>query len=206
MCIRFLSMKQEAVAERPVPSHPLAGRPRRTYLAINLLGGCMTIRLCRDGERTEISAIINAAAEKYRGVIPPDCFHDPYMSGEALDADIAHGIVFWGKEERGTLAGVMGLQAVRGQPLIRHAYVRPALQSKGIGSALLDFLIAQCEGPILVGTWADASWAIRFYERHGFVLTPRDETVRLLHEFWTVSERQIETSVVLKRNRGSRNA
>lgn len=160
----------------------------------------MTIRSCRDGEQAEICAIINAAAEKYRGVIPADCFHDPYMSREALAKDIDHGVVFWGWEEDGTLAGVMGLQSVRDQPLIRHAYVPPALQGKGIGSALLEFLIAQCNGPILVGTWADATWAIRFYERHGFVMTGRDETVRLLHAFWTVSERQIETSVVLKRD------
>lgn len=161
----------------------------------------MTIRSCRDSEQAEICAIINAAAEKYRGVIPADCFHDPYMSRAELTAESAHGIVFWGWEEDGALAGVMGLQTVRGQPLIRHAYVPPALQGKGIGSALLEFLIARCNGPILVGTWADASWAIRFYERHGFVPTERDETVRLLHEFWTVSERQIETSVVLKRER-----
>jgi GNAT superfamily N-acetyltransferase len=157
----------------------------------------MTIRPCLDQEA--IAAIVNAAAEKYRGVIPPDCFHDPYMSRDALAADTAQGVEFWGMDEQGTLAGVMGLQIVRGQPLIRHAYVHPTLQSKGIGSALLDFLIAKCDGPILVGTWADASWAIRFYERHGFVLAGRDETVRLLHEFWTVSERQVETSVVLKR-------
>jgi GNAT superfamily N-acetyltransferase len=160
----------------------------------------MTIRLCRENEQAAIAEIINAAAEKYHGVIPADCFHDPYMSREELAAEIAHGIVFWGYEEQGALAGVMGLQSVRGQPLIRHAYVPPALQGKGIGSALLEFLIARCSGPILVGTWADATWAIRFYERHGFVMTGRDETVRLLHAFWTVSERQIETSVVLKRD------
>jgi GNAT superfamily N-acetyltransferase len=122
------------------------------------------------------------------------------MSRAALAAEIAHEVVFWGWEEGGALAGVMGLQIVRGQPLIRHAYVPPALQGKGIGSALLEFLIEKCAGKILVGTWADASWAIGFYERHGFVLTDRDETVRLLREFWIVSQRQIETSVVLRRS------
>jgi GNAT superfamily N-acetyltransferase len=157
----------------------------------------MTIRLCHD--QAAMAAIINAAAEKYRGVIPADCFHDPYMSRDALADEIAHGIVFWGWEDNGVLTGAMGLQIVRGQPLIRHAYVLPAMQGKGIGSALLEFLIERCDGDILVGTWADAAWAIRFYERHGFVVTERDETVRLLHDFWTVSERQIETSVVLKR-------
>jgi GNAT superfamily N-acetyltransferase len=161
----------------------------------------MTIRACCDDERSTMAAIINAAAEKYRGVIPPDCFHDPYMSEEALASEIASGVVFWGWEEDGALLGVMGIQIVRGQPLIRHAYVLPALQGKGIGTKLLTFLIDQQDRAILVGTWADASWAIGFYERHGFVLTARDETVRLLRTFWTVSDRQIETSVVLTRER-----
>lgn len=159
----------------------------------------MIIRPCRDDEQATIAAIINAAAEKYRGVIPADCFHDPYMSDDALAADIAKGVVFWGYEDAGTLLGVMGLQIVKNQPLIRHAYVRPALQGRGIGSALLSRLIERQDGPILVGTWADAAWAIGFYQRHGFVLTARDETVRLLQTYWTVSERQIETSVVLRR-------
>jgi GNAT superfamily N-acetyltransferase len=164
----------------------------------------MIIRPCRDDEHAAMAAIINAAAEKYRGVIPSDCFHDPYMSDDALAADIAKGVVFWGTEDAGTLVGVMGLQIVKDQPLIRHAYVRPALQGRGIGSALLSFLIEKQDGPILVGTWADASWAIRFYQRHGFVVTARDETVRLLNTFWTVSARQIETSVVLRRPLPSR--
>lgn len=159
----------------------------------------MTIRPCRDDEQAAIAAVINAAAEKYRGVIPFDCFHDPYMSEAALASDIAKGVRFWGHEEDGALAGVMGLQIVERQPLIRHAYVLPGLQGRGIGSALLSFLIEEHAGAILVGTWAEAIWAIRFYERHGFVLTAREETVRLLRTFWTVSERQIETSVVLKR-------
>jgi GNAT superfamily N-acetyltransferase len=159
----------------------------------------MIIRPCRHDEHATIATIINAAAEKYRGVIPADCFHDPYMSDDALAADIAKGVVFWSSEDTGALVGVMGLQIVKNQPLIRHAYVRPALQGRGIGSALLSFLIEKQKGPILVGTWADASWAIGFYQRHGFALTERDETVRLLRTYWTVSERQIETSVVLRR-------
>lgn len=159
----------------------------------------MTIRPCRAGEQADIASIINAAAEKYRGVIPPDCFHDPYMSEAALASEIAAGVTFWGCDADGSLAGVMGLQTVKRQPLIRHAYVRPALQGHGIGSRLLSFLIEQHNGPILVGTWADAVWAIRFYERHGFVPCDRKETERLLHTYWTVSQRQIETSVVLRR-------
>ena len=159
----------------------------------------MTIRRCRNDEQAAIAAIVNAAAEKYRGVIPSDCFHDPYMSRKALASEIANGVVFWGCEHDGVLTGVMGLQIVKGQALIRHAYVLPALQNHGIGSRLLDFLLAQQSGAVLVGTWADASWAIRFYQRHGFVLTERDETVRLLRTYWTISDRQIETSVVLRR-------
>lgn len=159
----------------------------------------MIIRPCRTSEQASVAAVINAAAEKYRGVIPPDCLHDPYMSETALGIEISQGVDFWGCEADGTLNGVMGLQMVRGQALIRHAYVRPALQSHGIGSLLLSFLTEKQHGPVLVGTWADASWAIRFYERHGFALCDREETVRLLHTYWTVSERQIETSVVLRR-------
>lgn len=159
----------------------------------------MTIRVCRADEQPAIAAIINAAAEKYRGVIPPDCFHDPYMSAAALASEIDKGVRFWGWQEGDRLAGVMGLQVVKQRPLIRHAYVEPALQGQGIGSKLLRFLIAQHDGPILVGTWSDAAWAIRFYERHGFVATSRAETDDLLRTYWTVSERQIETSVVLRR-------
>lgn len=159
----------------------------------------MIIRPCRKSEQTGIAAIINAAAEKYRGVIPPDCLHDPYMSEAALASEMAQGVQFWGCEADGALAGVMGLQLVKGQALIRHAYVQPAAQSRGIGSLLLSFLLVKQDGPVLVGTWADASWAIRFYERHGFALCNRQETVRLLNTYWTVSERQIETSVVLRR-------
>jgi GNAT superfamily N-acetyltransferase len=159
----------------------------------------MTIRLCRNDEQHAMANIINAAAEKYRGVIPDDCFHDPYMSEAALASEIEKGVIFWGWEKDGVLVGVMGIQIVKDQPLIRHAYVLPHMQGTGIGSKLLRFLIEQQERPILVGTWADAVWAIAFYQRHGFELTDRSETVRLLHEFWTVSDRQIETSVVLKR-------
>jgi len=158
----------------------------------------MTVRLCRDDERATITAIINAAAEKYRGVIPPDCFHDPYIGDTALAADIAGGIAFWGCEDAGALVGVMGIQTVKHQPLIRHAYVLPARQGKGIGSRLLSFLLGRQAEPVLVGTWAAATWAIRFYERHGFVMTRRDETERLLKTYWNVPPRQIETSVVLR--------
>jgi len=157
----------------------------------------MTIRLCRDDERDEILAIINAAAQAYRGVIPADRWHEPYMPASDFNRECAAGVVFWGYEDRGRLAGVMGLQEVRDVSLIRHAYVVPAKQRDGIGGKLLNHLQQNRTKPMLVGTWAAATWAIRFYERHGFALvTPARKTV-LLQSYWTIPERQIETSVVL---------
>jgi GNAT superfamily N-acetyltransferase len=156
------------------------------------------IRRCRADERGEILAIVNAAAEAYRGQIPADCFHDPYMTPEALEREIAAGVEFWGQDVDGVLAGVMGLQQVRDVELIRHAYVRPANQGSGIGGKLLDHFRRAAKRPMLVGTWADATWAIRFYERHGFELVPREETSALLRKYWTIGDRQIETSVVLR--------
>jgi GNAT superfamily N-acetyltransferase len=157
----------------------------------------MTIRLCRDDERDDILAIINAAAEAYRGVIPTDCWREPYMPGDELDRECAVGVVFWGYEDRGRLAGVMGLQAVRDVNLIRHAYVAPAKQRDGVGGKLLAHLLAMSTMPMLVGTWAAATWAIRFYQRHGFALVSPRRKTELLKSYWTIPERQIETSVVL---------
>jgi len=155
------------------------------------------IRLCRDNERTAVLAIVNAAAGAYRGVIPPDRWHEPYMPREELDGEIAAGVVFWGHEEGGQLLGVMGLQAVRDVDLIRHAYVRPESQGRGIGSALIRYLRALTTRPMLVGTWAAADWAIRFYERHGFRLVSPARKAELLKAYWSIPDRQIETSVVL---------
>ena len=159
----------------------------------------MSIRPCRDDERDEILAIVNAAAEVYRGVIPEDRWHEPYMPGEELDAEIVAGVEFWGYEEDGTLLGVMGVQPVRDVTLIRHAYVTPESQGRGIGGALLEHLLAHGTRPILVGTWAAAEWAIRFYERHGFEYVGSERTAELLREYWDIPDRQIETSVVLAR-------
>jgi GNAT superfamily N-acetyltransferase len=156
-----------------------------------------TIRRCRDDERAAILAIVNAAAEAYRGVIPPDRWHDPYMPAEQLDAEIAAGVAFWGYEAEGELLGIMGIQQVRDVDLIRHAYVAPEAQRKGVGGALLEQIAASATRRMLVGTWAAAEWAIRFYERNGFRLLPRDEGAALLRSYWTIPERQIETSVVL---------
>jgi GNAT superfamily N-acetyltransferase len=157
----------------------------------------MTIRLCRDEERDDILFIINAAAEAYRNVIPADRWHEPYMSGNELDRERAAGVVFWGCDDRGRLAGVMGLQDVRDVALIRHAYTVPERQRAGIGGKLLVHLQRMSVKPMLVGTWAAAIWAIRFYERHGFALVSQERKTALLKSYWTIPERQIETSVVL---------
>ena len=156
------------------------------------------LRRIAEHEHAELLAIVNAAAEAYRGVIPADRWHEPYMSAEALDLEVAAGVEFWGiEDEAGALAGVMGIQAVRDVDLIRHAYVRPDLQGGGIGRGLLEALTAKAERPLLVGTWAAAEWAIRFYERNGFELVGRDEKDRLLATYWNIPERQVQTSVVL---------
>jgi GNAT superfamily N-acetyltransferase len=157
----------------------------------------MTIRPCRDDERPAMLAIINAAAEAYRGVIPPDRWQDPYTPAAELDGEIADGVAFWGYEDGGELAGVMGIQPVRDVTLIRHAYVDPGRQRGGIGGALLDHLLGRATQPMLVGTWADAGWAISFYERHGFALVSPERKTELLKAYWTIPDRQIETSVVL---------
>ena len=156
------------------------------------------LRRITDDERGEVLAIVNAAAEAYRGVIPEDRWHEPYMGADELDREIASGVEFWGiEDEGGVLAGVMGIQAVRDVDLIRHAYVRPGLQGGGIGRRLLAELTARAQRPLLVGTWAAATWAIRFYERNGFELVGREEKDRLLAAYWDIPERQVETSVVL---------
>jgi GNAT superfamily N-acetyltransferase len=150
-----------------------------------------TIRPCRDDEGPAILAIVNAAAEAYRGVIPADRFHDPYMPAAELDAEIAAGVAFWGYEDGGALVGVMGIQPVRDVDVV------PARQRGGVGAALLEHLRAAATRRILVGTWAAAEWAIRFYRRHGFELVSPERKAALLKAYWTIPERQIETSVVL---------
>jgi GNAT superfamily N-acetyltransferase len=153
------------------------------------------IRRCREDELGAIGAIVNAAAVAYRGVIPGDRWHEPYMGSDELEAEIAAGVEFWGYEDGGELIGVMGIQPVKDVTLIRHAYVAPAAQGRGIGGALLSALDARGTGQMLVGTWAAATWAIRFYERHGFVAV--DDPATLLRRYWSIPDRQIETSVVL---------
>jgi GNAT superfamily N-acetyltransferase len=156
------------------------------------------IRRCRDDEQAAILAIVNAAAEAYRGVIPADRWHEPYMPAEELDEEIAAGVEFWGYEADGELLGVMGIQPVRDVHLIRHAYVAPAAQRRGIGGALLDHLLADMDGRVLVGTWTAAQWAVDFYLRHGFAKLGPEQTAALLREYWSIPERQVATSVVLE--------
>jgi N-acetylglutamate synthase-like GNAT family acetyltransferase len=155
------------------------------------------IRRCDDRDFESIWTIINDGARAYKGIIPADRWTEPYMSRDKLRHEIDDGVVFWGYEESGKLAGVMGIQDVQDVTLIRHAYVRTANQKQGIGKHLLSHLRGLTSGPVLIGTWADAAWAIRFYEKHGFRIVNPQEKDRLLKKYWSIPERQIETSVVL---------
>ena len=155
------------------------------------------IRRCDNGDVAAIGMIINAAAAAYKGVIPADRWTEPYMPEAELRHEIGAGVGFWGYLEDGRLRGVMGIQEVQDVTLIRHAYVAPAHQRRGIGGALLNRVGGETLAPILIGTWADADWAVRFYENHGFRLVPAEATRKLLQRYWSVPDRQIETSVVL---------
>lgn len=155
------------------------------------------IRKCADGDFETIHEIVNDAAQAYEGVIPPDCWKEPYMAEEELRHEMDRGVEFWGYEEGGRLVGVMGIQRFGDVALIRHSYVRTAERNRGIGGRLLSYLRSQTDLPILIGTWGEAIWAIRFYERHGFRLVSPEEKDRLLRKYWSIRERQIESSVVL---------
>ena len=155
------------------------------------------IRPCEHTDLQTIYAIINDAAQAYKGIIPADRWHEPYMPMDELRQQIAEGVAFWGYEEGGQLLGVMGIQHVQDVTLIRHAYVRTAWRQQGIGGKLLTHLHAQTTRPVLIGTWAAADWAIRFYEKHGFRQVTPAEKDRLLRRYWRIPERQVETSVVL---------
>jgi GNAT superfamily N-acetyltransferase len=157
------------------------------------------IRPCRPDERGAILALVNAAAEAYRGVIPADRWHEPYMPAGELDGEIAAGVSFWGYAEGGELVGVMGIQPVHDVTLIRHAYVTPEHQGQGVGGALVEHLKSRATRRLLVGTWAAADWAIRFYRRHGFELVPAERTAELLATYWSIPARQVDTSVVLEK-------
>lgn len=155
------------------------------------------IRRCTEQDMDAVYEIINDAAQAYKGIIPEDRWHEPYMSREALDSEIDDGVEFWGVEDNGVLLGVMGIQDKGDVDLIRHAYVRTDQRRKGLGRQLLKFLESQTEKPILIGTWADAVWAVDFYLQNGYRLLSTEEKTMLLHRFWNIPERQVETSVVL---------
>jgi GNAT superfamily N-acetyltransferase len=155
------------------------------------------IRRCLARDFDVIWDIINDGSQAYKGIIPADRWTDPYMSREKLQHEIDDGVMFWGYEDDEVLAGVMGIQQVHDVTLIRHAYVRTGKQGQRIGAKLLSHLATLTDRPVLIGTWADAVWAIRFYERNGFQVVHARDKNRLLKKYWSIPDRQIETSVVL---------
>ena len=157
----------------------------------------MLIRKSVEADLAAMLTIVNGAAQAYRGVIPVDRWHEPYMPDEELRKEIADGVVFWVAEEEGRLLGVMGIQDKGDVALVRHAYVARTMQRKGVGTRLLRHVEGLVDKPILIGTWADASWAVEFYRRNGFAVVPNGVKDRLLRTYWSIPQRQIETSVVL---------
>ena len=157
----------------------------------------MLIRESAEADLVAILALVNDAAQAYRGVIPVDRWREPYMSTDELEKEISGGVVFWLAEQEGRLLGVMGIQDKGDVALVRHAYVAPTIQRKGVGTRLLRHVEGLTDKPILIGTWANASWAIEFYQRNGFTLVPNSHKDRLLRTYWSIPARQIETSVVL---------
>jgi N-acetylglutamate synthase-like GNAT family acetyltransferase len=161
----------------------------------------IVIRRGADTDFPAMLAIINDAAHAYRGVIPTDRWHEPYMSADELAKEIADRVVFWVAEQEGRLSAVMGIQDKGDVALVRHAYVAPTSQRTGVGTTMLHHVEKLTDKPILIGTWASASWAVDFYERNGFALLPSSESSRLLKTYWSIPVRQIETSVVLANGR-----
>jgi len=155
------------------------------------------IRKSVENDFTAMLAIINDAARAYRGVIPADRWHEPYMPADELSEEIASGVVFWVAEREGQLAGLMGIQDKSEVALVRHAYVAPNTQKTGVGTTLLRHVQSLTDKPILIGTWAAASWAIEFYRRNGFTVVSITQKDHLLRKYWSIPVRQIETSVVL---------
>ena len=162
------------------------------------------IRECTESDFNTIFEIINDSAQAYKGIIPEDRWHEPYMPIEQLRHEIEDNVVFWGLEQDGQLLGVMGIQDKGDVTLIRHAYVRTRARKQGIGTRLLRHLESVTEKPILIGTWAEASWAISFYEKNGYILLTEEEKNHLLRRHWSIPERQVETSVVLANQKWKR--
>jgi N-acetylglutamate synthase-like GNAT family acetyltransferase len=157
----------------------------------------MEIRAATPGDLEAIVTIINDAAQAYRGVIPADRWHDPYMPRDELEREISLGVRFWVAEEGGEVIGAMGIQDKGDVALVRHAYVSTKVQRGGVGTRLLRCVEAVFAKPILIGTWTDAEWAIGFYQRNGYTLISEARKAELLRKYWTIPDRQIETSVVL---------
>ena len=151
-------------------------------------------------ELSSILFVINDAAKKYKGVIPDDCWNDPYMSEQELVNEFSAGVRMYGYNQNNKLVGVMGIQKLTNVTLIRHAYTLTAYQGRGVGKSLLKFLLEINQNNLLlVGTWQDATWAIRFYEKFGFVLQENNKKNQLLKKYWNISSKQIKNSVVLKK-------
>jgi GNAT superfamily N-acetyltransferase len=160
------------------------------------------IRELTDVDFQTISDVINDAAIAYRGKIPAECWKEPYMPAQELKEEIESGVQFYGYSNNDALVAVMGIQPVGDVTLIRHAYTLTSHQRQGIGEKLLHYLLGLANtNRILVGTWETAPWAISFYQKHGFILLAREETNTLLRKYWNISERQVETSVVLEQER-----
>ena len=155
-------------------------------------------------KKTDISKIlniINDASIKYKGVIPDDCWKEPYMSEQELIDEFSDGVHIYGYNHNNELIGVIEIQEVKDVVLIRHAYTLSSFQGKGAGSALLEYLLKKnLNSRLLVGTWKDATWAIRFYEKFGFILHLKEEKTLLLKKYWKIPLKQIENSVVLERH------
>tara|TARA_B100001167_G_scaffold182831_1_gene140926 strand:- start:243 stop:725 length:483 start_codon:yes stop_codon:yes gene_type:complete len=151
-------------------------------------------------DSSKILNVINDAAAKYKGVIPDNCWHEPYMSDRELLNEFKDGVRMFGYVHNNQLIGVIGYQEIKDVVLIRHAYTLTTNQGKGTGSALLEFLLNKNQNSrLLIGTWKSAKWAIRFYEKFGFVLHAKDESALLLKKYWNIPSKQIENSVVLER-------
>jgi N-acetylglutamate synthase-like GNAT family acetyltransferase len=160
----------------------------------------MAIRKSVEADFPAILGIVNDAAHAYRGVIPVDRWREPYMPSDELAGEIAGGVVFWVAEQDGRVSGVMGIQDKGEVVLVRHAYVAPATQRTGVGTSLLRHAEGLTDKPILIGTWAAASWAIEFYQRNGYAIVPESDKDRLLRKYWSIPARQIETSIVLAKH------